>query len=55
VRAAPGAEDLLSTLKQLRLPWAVVNSDARLAALRLHAAGIAGLADLRDRLRWAAD
>jgi sugar-phosphatase len=41
VRAAPGAGELLSALEQLGLPWAVVTSaDARLAALRLQAAGI---------------
>ncbi len=41
IRALPGADQLLATLKQLDLPWAVVTSaDRRLAALRLHAGGI---------------
>ncbi|MER7892862.1 HAD-IA family hydrolase [Micromonospora sp. NPDC094482] len=41
VRPTPGAHDLLATLARLGLPWAVVTSaDARLAKVRLGAAGI---------------
>lgn len=52
VVAAPGAHDLLAALDRAGLPWAVVTSaDARLAALRLDAAGItAPLLVTRDLL-----
>lgn len=52
VVAAPGAHDLLAALDRAGLPWAVVTSaDARLAALRLGAAGItAPLLVTRDLL-----
>ncbi|MBQ0905152.1 HAD-IA family hydrolase [Micromonospora sp. U21] len=41
VTATPGAHELLLTLARLGLPWAVVTSaDARLAEVRLRAAGI---------------
>lgn len=42
VRAAPGAAEVLATIEQRGLPWAVVTSaDRRLAKVRLDAAGIA--------------
>lgn len=42
VAAAPGAGELLSALKRLQLAWAVVTSaDAKLAIIRLAAAGLA--------------
>lgn len=41
VAAAPGAAEVLATIEQLGLPWAVVTSaDHRLAKVRLGAAGI---------------
>ncbi|QNE17613.1 HAD-IA family hydrolase [Kribbella qitaiheensis] len=41
VSAAPGAAEVLATIKQLGLPWAVVTSaDRQLAKARLGAAGI---------------
>lgn len=42
VHAAPGLDRLLEALERRRMPWAVVTSaDARLAAVRLRAGGIA--------------
>ncbi len=42
VAAAPGAGELLSALERLQLAWAVVTSaDAKLARIRLAAAGVA--------------